>query len=78
VQALILLPLHGIGGRQDLPIPFGLAIGGAGIAIALSFVVLGLAWRNPKYRGNASGKPLPGAITRRVLPLRDGLADLRR
>lgn len=58
-----MLPLHGIGGRQDLPIPFGLAVAGAGIAIALSFVVLGLAWRNPKYRGNASGRPLPIAIT---------------
>ena len=62
----LLLPLHGIGGRQDLPIPFGLAVGGAGVAIALSFVVLGLAWRNPKYRGDASGKPLPDAITRTV------------
>ncbi|WP_246486032.1 hypothetical protein [Kribbella qitaiheensis] len=62
----LLLPLHGIGGRQDLPIPFGLAVGGAGVAIALSFVILGLAWRNPKYRGNAAGKPLPAAITRTV------------
>jgi hypothetical protein len=34
--------------------------------VALSFVVLGLAWRNPKYRGNAAGKPLPAAITRTV------------
>jgi hypothetical protein len=62
----LLLPLHGIGGRQDLPIPFGLAVGGAAVAITLSFVVLGLAWRNPRYRGDASGKPLPAAITRTV------------
>lgn len=62
----LLLPLHGIGGRQDLPIPFGLAVGGAGVAIALSFVILGLAWRSPKYRGDASGRPLPAAITRTV------------
>ncbi|ADB30750.1 conserved hypothetical protein [Kribbella flavida DSM 17836] len=62
----LLLPLHGIGGRQDLPVPFGLAVGGAAVAIALSFVVLGLAWRTPKYRGDASGKPLPAAITRTV------------
>jgi len=66
VTVPLLLPLHGIGGRQDLPIPFGLAVGGAGVAIALSFIVLGLAWRSPKYRGNASGKPLPAAITRTV------------
>ena len=61
-----LLPLHGIGGRQDLPIPFGLAVGGAAVAIGVSFVILALAWRSPKYRGNASGKPLPAAITRTV------------
>ena len=62
----LILPLHGIGGRQDLPIPFGLAVGGAAVAIGVSFVVLALAWRSPKYRGNASGKPLPAAITRTV------------
>lgn len=61
-----MLPLHGIGGRQDLPVPFGLAVGGAAVAVALSFVVLGLAWRSPKYRGDASGVPLPTAITRTV------------
>jgi hypothetical protein len=62
----LLLPLHGIGGRQDLPVPFGMAVGAAAVAIAVSFVVLGLAWRSPRYRGNASGKPLPAAITRTV------------
>lgn len=62
----LLLPLHGIGGRQDLPVPFGMAVGGAAVAIAVSFVVLALAWRSPRYRGNASGKPLPAAITRTV------------
>lgn len=62
----LLLPLHGIGGRQDLPVPFGMAVGGAAVAIAVSFIVLGLAWRSPRYRGNASGKPLPAAITRTV------------
>jgi hypothetical protein len=66
VSAPLLLPLHGIGGRQDLPIPFGLAVAGAAVAVAVSFVVLGLAWRSPKYHGNASGKPLPAAITRTV------------
>jgi hypothetical protein len=62
----LLLPLHGIGGRQDLPVPFGMAVGGAAVAIAVSFIVLGLAWRSPRYRGNAAGKPLPAAITRTV------------
>ncbi|MDX6295505.1 MAG: hypothetical protein QOH50_4580 [Kribbellaceae bacterium] len=62
----LLLPLHGIGGRQDLPVPFGMAVGAAAVAIAVSFVVLALAWRSPRYRGNASGKPLPAAITRAI------------
>jgi hypothetical protein len=66
VTSQLLIPLHGIGGRQDLPIPFGLAVGGAAVAIALSFVILGLAWRNPKYKGNTSGVWLPDAITRTV------------
>ena len=57
-----MLPLHGIGGRQDLPVPLELAVGGAGIAIVLSFVILGLAWRTPKYRGAGAGKALPAAV----------------
>jgi len=60
------LPLHGIGGRQDLPIPLGLAAGGAAAAIAVSFVVLGLAWREPRYRGDRSGRALPAAVTRTI------------
>jgi hypothetical protein len=62
----LLLPLHGIGGRQDLPLPFGLAVGGAAAAIALSFIVLAVAWRSPRYKGDASGRPLPAAITRGI------------
>ena len=62
----LLLPLHGIGGRQDLPLPFGLAVGGAAVAIALSFIVLAVAWRSPRYKGDASGRPLPAAITRGI------------
>ncbi|HSK25366.1 MAG TPA: hypothetical protein VK894_00460 [Jiangellales bacterium] len=50
---------HGVGGRQDLPIPFGLAVAGAAVALLVSFLVLGLAWRDPRYRGDRSGRPLP-------------------
>ncbi|GAA1580570.1 hypothetical protein GCM10009789_38040 [Kribbella sancticallisti] len=61
-----MLPLHGIGGRQDLPVPLELAVGGAAVAITLSFVILGLAWRSPKYRGAAAGRALPAAVTRTI------------
>jgi len=45
----VLLPQHGLGGAQDLPISRELAILGAGAAVAVSFVVLALAWRSPRY-----------------------------
>ena len=45
------LPLHGLGGAQDLPLPAPLAIAGGGAALVLSFCVLGLAWRKSRYDG---------------------------
>lgn len=53
---------HGIGSRQDLPIPFVLAIAGAVVALVGSFVVLALAWRTPRLFGD-SGRPLPAWVT---------------
>jgi hypothetical protein len=40
---------HGIGGQQDLPIPLDLAIAGAIAALVVSFTVLAVAWRTPRY-----------------------------
>lgn len=50
---------HGIGGSQDLPIslPFALAVGVA--ALAVSFIVLALAWRQPRYDAATLGRPAP-------------------
>lgn len=53
------LPLHGIGGAKDLPIPLDLAIAGAVAALVLSFAVLGLAWRTPRYDGHERGLAVP-------------------
>ncbi len=72
-----ILLAHGIGGPQDLPIPASYAFTGAALALLISFAVLGLAWRTPRFRGDASGRPLPrwlasfvdSAITRSVLVL---------
>jgi hypothetical protein len=54
------LPLHGIGGAKDLPIPLELAIAGATAALIISFCVLALAWRTPRYEGPRPGRPVPG------------------
>jgi hypothetical protein len=54
-----LLPQHGLGGAQDLPISRELAILGAAAAVAVSFVVLVLAWRTPRYDAATSGRPAP-------------------
>lgn len=53
---------HGVGSRADLPIPVSLAALGAGLAVVISFVVLALLWRAPRFRGGAAGVPLPAAV----------------
>ncbi|HET9650417.1 MAG TPA: hypothetical protein VFP34_19590 [Microlunatus sp.] len=45
----MLVPLHGIGTRHDLPLPFSFVVTGAALALVLSFVVLFLAWRQPRF-----------------------------
>jgi len=50
---------HGIGGAKDLPVPAGYAMAGAGAALAVSFVVLALAWREPRFDAATHGRPLP-------------------
>ncbi|QNN53602.1 hypothetical protein [Nocardioides mesophilus] len=55
---------HGIGGARDLPIPPELAIAGAGAALAVSFIVLALAWRTPRFDARTSGRPLPAPLAR--------------
>ena len=49
---------HGIGGRQDQPLPFWWAVAGAATAVVVSFVGLGLLWTRPRLR--TAGRPLPG------------------
>ncbi len=56
---------HGIGGAQDLPISPALAIAGAVAALTISFTVLAVAWRTPRYDGT-SGEPAPGWLSRLV------------
>ncbi|MGH3505957.1 MAG: hypothetical protein ACRDO2_01995, partial [Nocardioidaceae bacterium] len=57
---------HGVGGRSDLPISADLAILGAALTLVVSFVVLGFAWRRPRFRGADSGRPLPTWLARLI------------
>lgn len=42
---------HGLGGQKDLPIPLSLAVTGSVAALVISFTVLAVAWRHPRYAG---------------------------
>ena len=59
---------HGVGGLTDLPIPAHYAFIAAALALLISFGVLGLAWREPRFRGDDSGRPLPAGVVRIVGP----------
>jgi hypothetical protein len=69
---LITLPLsggiflHGIGGQKDLPISLGLTVAGAVAALTVSFTVLAVAWRTPRYDAATSGRPAPLGLARVV------------
>ena len=62
--ALVALPAHGIGSREDLPLPLGWAVAGAAAAVVLSFVLLGLLWREPRLDAGSAGHPLPVPLAR--------------
>lgn len=57
---------HGLGGGQDLPIPSELAIAGAVAALVISFTVLAVAWREPRYDATTSGRTAPSWLDRLV------------
>jgi hypothetical protein len=57
---------HGIGGAQDLPISLPFALAGGAAALAVSFAVLVLAWRAPRFDGANGGRPLPSGVARSV------------
>lgn len=61
-----LVPMHGLGGQQDLPIPLTLAVAAAVAALVVSFSVLTLAWRTPRYQGARGGRAVPPVLARLV------------
>ncbi|MEO6471108.1 MAG: hypothetical protein ABIR57_04595 [Aeromicrobium sp.] len=48
-----MLQAHGLGGATDLPIPFLYAMVGASWALTISFAVLALAWKEPRFADEA-------------------------
>jgi hypothetical protein len=55
---------HGVGGRQDLPIPLSAALIGAVAVLLATFLVLAYAWPTSRLRGARRGRPLPGWLAR--------------
>lgn len=57
---------HGIGGRQDLPLPLDHVIIGAAVAVVVSFVALGGLWRVSRFDAGTAGAPVPYPVQRLV------------
>jgi len=55
-QALV---SHGFGGSTDLPIPFVFAVVGAAWALTISFAVLALAWKEPRFSDTETADEMP-------------------
>lgn len=52
---------HGIGGRQDLPIPLSFLLAGAALAVLVSFMAVGVLWRDSRFDGE-KGRPVPAGL----------------
>lgn len=56
-----LLPAHGVGAVESLPLPLPALLAGAATALVVSFAALGVLWREPRLDRDA-GVPLPAAV----------------
>ena len=57
---------HGLGGSTDLPIPYSYALIGASWALTISFAVVALAWRRPRFDPDNPARPLPTGFARLI------------
>ena len=55
----MLIPLHGIASRRDLPLPFSFVVVGAVLALVISLAILIFPWRQPRFH-RVGGYPIPG------------------
>lgn len=63
----LLVPMHGIGSRKDLPLPFELVLLGAAVVLVATFAVALWAWRAPRLE-QPRGRALPGLTRLLDLP----------
>ncbi len=54
---------HGLGGSNDLPIPYTYALIGAAWALTFTFAVVVLAWKTPRFDPAKAARPLPPWVT---------------
>jgi hypothetical protein len=57
---------HGLGGSNDLPIPYTYALIGAAWALTFTFAVVVLAWKQPRFDPAKPARPLPPWVTNMV------------
>jgi hypothetical protein len=55
---------HGIGGRQDLPVPLSVFIAAASVVLVVSFVVLALLWPAPRLQDPVEALEMNGVWRR--------------
>lgn len=55
------LPTHGVGSRSDLPLPFGALLVSALAALVISFLAIGVLWREPRL-DRSQGLLLPDPV----------------
>lgn len=54
---------HGLGGSNDLPVPYTFALIGAAWALTFTFALVALAWKKPRFDPAKPGHPLPDLVT---------------
>ncbi|MER7893249.1 hypothetical protein ABTX15_25845 [Micromonospora sp. NPDC094482] len=58
---------HGVGGRQDLPLSLAQLVVAAAITLVITFLALGVLWREPRLDASGTaGRPVPAPLTRIV------------
>ena len=55
---------HGFGGRLDLPVPISLFVYGAAAVVIVSFVALGVLWKEPRLEDDRPDRPVAAPLQR--------------